>query len=336
MSTIPDKILVLKVPYNWYQVIKAHYIVSGSDSLNMWCVDKTAKAILKDKPEPGMMVMFLVQDEKTRGDEVIVGGGFYINHEVLATETAWAMYGVRNGALDYEDFLDRVKATFGRQAKQLNSFILQSTFIFSRSEHKKLPSDFNIDFQGASYVYLDQNEPLGRYLVKIVLQARNPQLNPGSSNSDWKGIYLMATQSHSIDYAGTFYAKMLHAYNYRCGITGTTARPVIDVAHIRTFYDERFQRPDNGIVMRCDLHRLFSKGLMTAGYDGPDTVRLKVSTTLKALGAESYMKYDGTSIMLPEDKAYWPNPDYLTWHERHRFENWIKFGVIKPVDVTKA
>lgn len=48
-----------------------------------------------------------------------------------------------------------------------------------------------------------------------------------------------------------------------CVISGETDALVLDAAHIEPFGDEGTDRPENGLLLRADLHRLFDAGRLT-------------------------------------------------------------------------
>lgn len=51
--------------------------------------------------------------------------------------------------------------------------------------------------------------------------------------------------------------------------------PALSVAHIKTIYDDRYLDLNNGVVLRSDIHHLFSKGYLTFYYDTDGSVKLR-------------------------------------------------------------
>lgn len=332
MSILPEEIMVCRVAYNWYQVIKAHFVLSGSQSVNCWYNREFSELVTAKNPKAGTMALFVLSRGK---EDYIVGGGFYYYSADISVNKAWNIFGVRNGCMTIESFRRNLEAQGIPLGQNLGSHVISGTFMFYNKEQLLVPEECEIDLK-KQVSFISVNEPLGRYLTKIVFHQRRSQLQQDSVKNDWPGIYLMATRNHSIEFTSVFYARMLEAYDFKCAVTQSTTLATLDVAHIRTFYDEKYQRPDNGIVLRCDLHRMFTNGFMTAVYVSPDEVRLKVSPVLADLGGSEYMVLNGAKLYLPKDLSLWPNPEYLKWHDEVRYENWLKFGEIKPVDVTKS
>lgn len=60
-----------------------------------------------------------------------------------------------------------------------------------------------------------------------------------------------------------------------CEISGETLLAVIDAAHIHDVQDGGPDLPENGILLRADLHRLFDKGYFSIRGDGSISVHKK-------------------------------------------------------------
>lgn len=74
---VDSKILICKVSYNWYQVIKSNFISNGSSVTNCWYTPFEEFAQDKDDeelPPTGSLVLFLVEKD---GEQIICGGGFF-------------------------------------------------------------------------------------------------------------------------------------------------------------------------------------------------------------------------------------------------------------------
>ncbi len=333
MIKLPEKLLICRVPHNWYELIRANYITNGSAKVNVW-YPSGAEHEDFSVAEPGTPALFVLTDPNER--EFIAGGGFFQRTEEMPLQKAWNLYGVRNGVMDFEDFKARNRALGGKDEDPIVCSVISGTFIFARTDAVYIPDEFQESFKTYERKELPMNEPICKYLSKVALQRRNPELQEGRSENDWPGIYVMASQRNSFSLSSLFQTRMMKLYDFKCAITGCTSRPVLDVAHIKTMFDDNFQSENNGIVMRTDLHRLFSQGYMTAFYNDKGEVELEVSDTLKDECADEYLKYQGTILSLPEDKIYWPSREYLEWHRKIRFENWLRFGAIRPVGQYKA
>lgn len=77
--------------------------------------------------------------------------------------------------------------------------------------------------------------------------------------------------------------------------------------------------PDNGLLLRSDVHTLFDNG-----YLGVDPgYRLRVSPKLRTEfgNGESFYALAGGSIALPERRADRPSREFLEWHNDTVFRN---------------
>jgi hypothetical protein len=107
-----------------------------------------------------------------------------------------------------------------------------------------------------------------------------------------------------------FRRKLLLAYSGKCAITGTSATPALEAAHILFYNGPETNSINNGILLRADIHTLFDLRLITID---PDTFTVLVSTEL----ANSYYKqFDGKPLRLPEGSADLPNRSALEKHRR--------------------
>ncbi len=83
---------------------------------------------------------------------------------------------------------------------------------------------------------------------------------------------------------GKFSEKIRNQYNHACVITGCNIRAALQAAHIKPFSKDRDDAPENGLLLRADLHLLFDKKFM--GID-PATGKVHFKNT-----GEHYNKYD--------------------------------------------
>lgn len=335
MSEIfPQKIHLFRVSSEWYQVVADNYLVSGSQAINCFFTskkDQLNNESLASDAEPGSLTLFSVDID---GCEYIVGGAFLLSHRNIMPERCWRNMGVRSGFKTFEDFINAVEKEGGNKDEALSCYILNSTFLFTHANMIKIPDEFSLHYESRTRLSFDINEPFARYIMKITLDRRSTQLKIGNAHQDWSGLYFLTSHSRSATYAATAFAQLLNLYNFRCAITGSEALPVLDVAHIRSLYDDSFNYPQNCIIMRNDMHRLFSAGYITANYKNDDKIVVEISRSkLSVLG--DYAKYDGCLLSLPEDKSLWPSKENLEWHHEVRFENWLKQGEFSIADPKK-
>jgi putative restriction endonuclease len=66
---------------------------------------------------------------------------------------------------------------------------------------------------------------------------------------------------------GAFRILVTDTYDRHCAITGEKALPALEAAHIQPVTQEGKHRIDNGLLLRCDIHRLFDAGYVTITPD---------------------------------------------------------------------
>lgn len=135
---------------------------------------------------------------------------------------------------------------------------------------------------------------------------------------------------------GSFRERILHAYDYKCALTGFGYRDVksylggslVEAAHLRPVGDghEGDDTTRNGIAFTPTVHRLFDAGLFTLHYTSAGlTVETSLALRNLELGtSESISRIPLTSglpITLPKDEAKWPAPDFIAYHNSHVFKS---------------
>ena len=66
---------------------------------------------------------------------------------------------------------------------------------------------------------------------------------------------------------GEFRLLVTDIYRRRCAVTQERTLPALEAAHIRPFGDGGEHKPQNGLLLRRDIHRLFDTGYVTITPD---------------------------------------------------------------------
>lgn len=88
----------------------------------------------------------------------------------------------------------------------------------------------------------------------------------------------------------SFRDKLIRRYGARCVASGCELMDIIEAAHIDPFRGENDHHPENGLLLRADLHTLFDLNLM--GID-PEELTLRFHPRIRD---ESYRRLEGRSL----------------------------------------
>lgn len=110
-----------------------------------------------------------------------------------------------------------------------------------------------------------------------------------------------------------FRINVLGAYKNQCCITGSDLIEAIEANHIHPYVGPDTNHIQNGIPLRADIHRLWTKGLLAINDE------YKVILSDKAKNSEAYKRFNGVRIKLPTNPKYHPNKDaLLRWCNLHQ------------------
>lgn len=105
-------------------------------------------------------------------------------------------------------------------------------------------------------------------------------------------------------------------YDNTCCISGyridsLVSISMIDACHIRPFSECYDDTIGNGIALCPNLHRAFDRGIITIN---PEYKVVVSSAFTENDHSFSIRQFQGKSILLPEQKKYWPDRANLEWH----------------------
>ena len=105
-----------------------------------------------------------------------------------------------------------------------------------------------------------------------------------------------------------FREALVEAYQGRCAITGCDAVEALEAAHIMAYDGPSTNNPQNGLLLRSDIHTLFDLGLL-----GIDETASTVVLSAR-LAATGYAELQGAGARLPDDPTLRPSGDALRRH----------------------
>jgi putative restriction endonuclease len=105
-----------------------------------------------------------------------------------------------------------------------------------------------------------------------------------------------------------FRSALIAAYGGKCAITGCDALEALEAAHISPYKGDQSDHPQNGLLLRGDLHSLFDLGLLAID---PETLTVVLAPKL---ANTSYASLAGQAIRAAEHAALNPSASALYEH----------------------
>lgn len=261
--------------------------------------------------------LFLFKSKFGDGNQIVGAGVFddFVRARVL---DAWEWFGPGNGVESLDELVSRVRKYRHVQEAlpydtEIGCVLLRIVDFFPVEKRLPAPTDWsNQIVRGRGY---DTDElPADHSVVRAVGQYLRTDEDLPDELPEHLRAQIFGDARFVIPRLGqaAFKAVIARNYGYHCAVTGDKVRPVLEAAHILPVASGGIHRPDNGLLLRSDMHTLFDRG-----YIGVDPqMRLAVSPRLRkefGNGDALYAKA-GTEIALPERRRDRPNREYLDWH----------------------
>ena len=298
--------------YDWFLTHASRPVV---EEVNFWRPSSIApfKAL-----NTGEMFLFKLHAPRN----FIVGGGFFTRFVQLPISLAWDAFREGNGVRSLFEMRERI-AKYRRSPIQANEnpsvgcILLAEPFFFRESDWIPIPSDFSLNIvQGKGYN--SENSATGRALWQEVTDhlSINIQANadPGPATiASVKNRYGAPALVRPRLGQGAFRLIVTDVYERRCAITGERTLPVLEAAHIKPYGMGGPHQPENGLLLRSDLHTLFDQGYLTV-----DANELKVLVSGRIReefeNGRDYYQLHGRAVRLPRDMPNLPSREYLEFH----------------------
>jgi putative restriction endonuclease len=193
---------------------------------------------------------------------------------------------------------------------QIGCIILDQPFFLPRDRWIPVPDDFSLNLvQGKRY---DATVGTGRALRDEVSAALTSMpralVHESQASTMWSEPVLARRRLGQ----GAFRVVVTDIYSRQCAVTGEKTLPVLQAAHIVPVSRGGQHRPDNGLLLRSDIHTLFDLGYVTID----DQRRFRVSPKLRQEWSNGrfYYDLDKGSVRVPEDVGLQPGRELLQWH----------------------
>lgn len=108
---------------------------------------------------------------------------------------------------------------------------------------------------------------------------------------------------------------MLDRFGEACAFTGPQPPGALEAAHLYLYSEHPEHDVRGGLLLRCDLHALFDRWLITID---PDTWSIQIAPELKRY--PGLAELDGRTVQLPKDLR--PRRKYIQEHAKVAYASW--------------
>jgi putative restriction endonuclease len=309
----PPAAFVAITDWDWFNQLRH---LQGIDEVNFWQPNPRRFLAL----EPGEPFLFKLHSPRDR----IVGFGIFARHVQLPVSMAWEAFGEKNGVKSLVEMrrrVERYRRTPLATADdyEIGCILLEQPTFLEQADWIEAP-DWKPSIQVGRRYRLDEEPGLSlwRRVEPLMLASEfremvaAPMLRELGAARYGPPVFTRPRLGQ-----GSFQAAIVDAYGRRCAVTGERVLPVLEAAHIVPYAEGGEHRVDNGLLLRRDLHALFERGYLTVARD----LDILVSKRLKDEfhNGDEYLAMAGRKLLLPSNREDRPNPQFLDWHNEHRF-----------------
>jgi putative restriction endonuclease len=265
--------------------------------------------------QPGELFLFKLHAPRN----FIVGGGVFAHANVLPCSLAWEAFGEANGASTLIQMRARIAKYKKADPSARDDFpigcrVLTQPFFLDEAEWLPVPSTWAsniVSFKGYS---LDDREALALWEL---LEGRVQPAVPSSGLQEARARFGEPSLIRPRLGQGAFRVLVTDLYHRRCAVSGERTLPALEAAHIRPYTEGGEHAPQNGVLLRSDLHRLFDAGYVTITPEHRFEVSRRIKDEFE--NGKDYYRLHGGLVNVPVRKEHQPSPSFLSWHNGSRF-----------------
>ncbi|RWM22121.1 HNH endonuclease [Mesorhizobium sp.] len=302
------KIVVAVTDGDWFNQLRC---MPDLTEVNFWSPSpKSFRAL-----QPGELFLFKLHAPIN----MIVGGGIFASSTVMPLSLAWEAFGANNGVTSLPEMRSRIlryrkldPAATG--PVEIGCRILTQPFFLDERRWFPPPPSWSRNIVSFTSYGTDIGE--GAALWEAVQDALGPadSLHGFAENQSRFGEPALIRPRLG---QGAFRLLVTDLYGRRCAITKERTLPALEAAHIRPYAEGGEHSPNNGILMRRDIHSLFDQGYVTITPDH----RFKVSRRIRDEfeNGRHYYEMDESSVTIPSIASQQPDKSALVWHNNNRY-----------------
>lgn len=300
------KLVVAVTDRGWFDHLRARPELA---EINFWAPGASSFKAL----QPGELFLFKLHAPHN----VIVGGGVFAYANTMPCSLAWQAFGQANGTASLTEMRQRIMK-YRSDAAERGDFVigcrlLTQPFFFSEQDWLPAPASWSPNI--VTFKTYSTGDTEGAALWNAVQEATARV--PLSAQLAERPRYGNPTLIRPRLGQATFRVVVTDAYDRRCAITRERTLPALEAAHIRPYADGGTHDPNNGLLLRRDIHALFDAGYVTVTPE----LRFEVSRRIKEEfeNGRAYYALHGQSIRPPDTAGRQPHADALSWHNEERF-----------------
>ena len=305
------KTYVAVTDFDWFELLAAQTDIY---EINFWQPggNRIFSAIERNE-------LFLFKLHSPR--DFIVGGGFFAHSTLLPVSIAWDVFGISNGATSLQQMRQRIeryrrKQPLPQQDYEIGCILLTQPFFLSESNWIQVPNDWKPSIvQGKTY---DLTKGHGLKLFRDISERISLTFfDEDKSVTEPKPRYGSPVEVFPRLGQGSFRIIVTDAYNRKCAVSNDKVLPVLIASHIKPYSKGGNHQPDNGVLLRSDLHTLLDRGYVTITPD----YRFEVSRRIREdyENGNEYYAFHGSNINIPKVVTRRPSKENLTWHNSNVF-----------------
>ena len=281
--------------------------------MNFWAPSGTEFKAL----QPGELFLFKLHAPRN----FIVGGGVFAHANVLPCSLAWEAFGEANGASNLTMMRTRIAKYRKADPSSRDDFpigcrILTQPFFLAEAEWLPVPSTWATNIVSFKGYGLDDQEALALWEL---LEHRVQPVAPLSGLREASARFGEPSLIRPRLGQGAFRVLVTDLYNRRCAVSGERTLPALEAAHIRPYTDGGEHAPQNGVLLRSDLHRLFDTGYVTITTEHRFEVSRRIKDEFE--NGKDYYRLHGGLVNIPARKEHQPSPVFLSWHNESCFKS---------------
>lgn len=301
------RLVVAVTDSDWFDFLKNRPDLT---EVNFWAPGGASFRAL----QPGELFLFKLHSPRN----FIAGYGVFAYANEMPCSLAWETFAEANGAVSFIEMRRRILryrkiVADTREDFSVGCRILTQAVFFEESDWIPVPASWKRNTQ--VFKTYDTDDADGTMLWEAVRErsaysARPFELSesPTSSAARYGRPVLIEPRLGQ----GAFRIIVTDNYHRKCAVTRERTLPALDAAHVKPYAEGGEHAPQNGLLLRKDIHSLFDAGYVTI----TPSYRFEVSRRIKEEfeNGHEYYALNGREIGLPDDPAARPNPSYLTWH----------------------